>query len=226
MAQPTNFSVNPNKYSEDGWVQVLWEGTPSANHYAYRVYRLGPEDKVWQLIRQRTDAAANYTYDDYFAPAGDVFYAVVEVTQDVNGVQTEETRSPKLVRLSTPYYWILHPTNNQLHVKLRNVTSDDFSNERQYEIKNLIGRGRKIDIGDDWGKKGSIEGSIYDSADKSARKARLDIEAAKDLDSHWFLRNPFGDVWKIWWTDPEFSRVSGVGKSEFVTMTFEYYEVA
>lgn len=225
MAQPTVFSVSATHFAEDGYVHVTWTGAPSTNHYSYRVYRLDPEATEWKLVKERADTAANYTYDDYFAPAGRVFYAVVEVTA-VASVQTEETKAPRMVTLVTDYYWLLDPNDNSKHFKFRNVKSEEFHNERDTDIKKLIGRGRKVDVGDDWGKTGSLSGVIYDTEDKTARQIRLDMEASRDTNDYHYLRNPFGDVWKIWWEDPQFSRIPGVGKSEFVEMSFSYYEVA
>ena len=225
MAQPTVFSVNSNNFTENGYVRVSWANQVSANHYSYRVYRLDPDASGWVLVKERVDTPSSFTFDDYFAPVGSVYYAVVEVTESAS-VQTEETKVPKLVTLSTPYYWLLHPTDSTKNILLRGVNAEEFKNEREQSVKKLIGRGRKIDVGDDWGKTGSISGRIYDRTGKTARQARLDIEAAKDEGTHHFMRNPFGDVWKIWFDDPQFGRIAGVGTSEYVDISFTYYEVA
>src|SRR5689334_6363897 len=129
MAQPTAFSVNVTHYSEEAFVRVTWTGSPSTNHYSYRVYRQDPEgDGSWQLIKERSDTAANYTFDDYGAPVGVVKYAVVEVTA-VASVQTEEAKAPKTVTLASPYYWLIHPTDPSYNVQLRSVYTDEFATE-------------------------------------------------------------------------------------------------
>lgn len=224
MAQPTVFSLNATEWDTQGRVRIQWQYNASANHYSYRVYRLGPEDALPTLIYETTGSSTTSFYD-YYAPVGEVSYAVVEVTTS-GSTQVEEAKVYKTLTLAAGYYWLLHPSDNSKHILLRNVVSDGFANEREFEVKKLIGRGRKIDVGDDWGKTGSLEARIYDRPDKTARQARLDIEAGKDSNTHWFLRNPFGDVWKIWFEDPEFSRIAGTGASEHVDMSFTYYEVA
>lgn len=225
MAQPTIFSVNITHYSEEGFVRVTWTGAPSANHYSYRVYRQDPEVGTWVLVKERTDTPANFTFDDYGAPVGVVKYAVVEVTA-ISSVQTEEAMVSKSVTLTSPYYWLIHPTDISHNVQLRSVYTDEFATEREVDIKKLYGRGRKVDVGDDWGRAGSLSGRIHNSPTKTARQIRLDIEAAKDTVSYFNLRSPFGDNWKIWFDDPKFSRVQGVGYNEFVEISFAYYEVA
>lgn len=225
MAQPTIFAVNITHYTEEAFVRVTWTGSPSVNHYSYRVYREDPEVGTWVLIKERSDTSATYTFDDYGAPVGVVKYAVVEVTA-IADVQTEEDMVPKTVTLASPYYWLIHPTDASYNVQLRSVYTDEFGEEREVDVKKLYGRGRKIDVGDNWGKTGTLSGRIYNSPTKSAREIRLDIESAKETNSYFNLRSPFGDNWKIWFDDPKFSRVQGVGYNEFVEISFAYYEVA
>lgn len=219
-----NFSVNVSNYASEGYTKISWSGVMQPNHYSFRVYRSDPETEYWNLIRERSDTANNFTYDDYSAPVGAVQYAVVEVVIVGEG-QVEEAKKPRVVDLSSPYYWLIHPTDNSKNIQLRNITGDEFSEEREVEIKNLIDRGRKIDVGDSYGKIGSLTGKIYDRPGRTARQIRHDIESIKSTVVEYYLRNPFGDVWKIWFDDPKFSRIGGVGTSEFVEMSFNYYEL-
>lgn len=224
MAQPTVFTLNSTEWESKGRVRISWTYNASANHYSYRVYRLGPDDTTATLIYETTGSSTVSIYD-YYAPVGTVAYAVVEVTEAAS-VQTEETRVYKTATLAAGYYWLLHPTDSTKHIILRNVQSDQFQTERDFTVKKLMGRGRKIDVGDNWGRSGQISAVIYDRTDKTAREARQDIEDAKDQNTYWYLRNPFGDVWKIWFEDPSFGRIAGTGSSEHVEMSFTYYEVA
>lgn len=224
MATPTVFSVNTDNYLEGGYVHISWSGTPSVNHYSYRVYRMDP-DGTWALLNERSDTAATYTFDDYTAPSTLVRYAVVEVTA-IDSVQTEEAKAPRSVTLYSPYYWLIHPTDHTKNIQLRSVYTEDFQSEHDQDVKKLIGRGRKIDVGDDWGRTGSLSGRIMNSPTKTAREIRQDLENSKADNSYFYLRNSFGDNWKIWFEDPKFSRVAGVGDNEFVDVSFTYYEVA
>ena len=222
----TSVNINTTDFAERGFNVVSWTGTNAVNHFAWRVYRRdGDARYAWELLVQRVDTVATFTYTDNTAPSGNFFYAVVEVINNA-GVITEDARNGILTTTYTPYYWLIHPTNTLKTVQLRGVTAEEFKNERDTEIKQLIGRGRKVDVGDDWGKLGSVSGRIFNRTDRTARQIRLDIEDALDLGSFWYLRNPFGDVIKIWWGDPSFTRISGVGTSEYVDMSFDYQEVA
>lgn len=224
----SNVKINSTQFAEEGTNRITWTAVHAPDHYAYRVYRRPADLRTpWVLVAQRTDLATSYAVVDHLSPSFEQLYAVVEVYGTATS-NTEDNPNDnfQLVVLYTPYYWLVHPTNNAKTIQLRNVTGDTFTNEREVEIKNLIGRGRKVDVGDDWGKKGSLAGRIYDRPSRSARAIRLDMEDAKDLDSAWYLRNPFGDFWKIWWSDPAFTRIAGTGMSEYVDVSFEYTEVA
>lgn len=221
MAQ---FTVNSERYESDGFVRIVWSGQTKTNHYSFRVYRQSQQTGAWELLRERVDLANQFSYDDYAAPSGTVFYSVVEVTTSGSN-RIEEAHTPKAVQLETPYYWLVHPTDPSKSIQLRNITGDEFKEEREVEIKNIIGRGRKVDVGDSFGTTGTLTGRIYDRPGQTARQIRNAIENAKDTEDFYYLRNPFGDMKKIWFDDPSFSRIAGVGRSEYVEMSFAYYEV-
>lgn len=219
-----SFTLNSDRYESDGFVRIVWSGQTSANHYSFRVYRQDPNTGAWLLLRERVDLANTFSYEDYTPPTGIVFYSVVEVTS-IGSELNEERHTPKSILLESPYYWLVHPTDPSKSIQLRNITGDEFKEEREVEIKNIMGRGRKVDVGDSYGVTGTLTGRIYDRPGMSARNIRKAIEAAKDTTDFYYLRNPFGDMLKVWFEDPSFSRIAGVGKSEYVEMSFAYYEV-
>lgn len=219
----TQFSVNTSYYADDGFVRITWVYSPSPNHYAYRVYRRNVAGQgTWNMIYQET--GTNNLYDDYNAPAGSVEFAVVEVTM-VGGVETEEQKAPVTVDLASRYYWLIHPTDHNLDISLSVISGDEFKDEYEQEVLHLIGRGRKLDQGDNWGKSGTLSGTIYDRSGKTARQARLDLEALKASQTYFYLKTPFGDVWKVVLGEISFTRIAA-GPAEFVEVSIPYIEVA
>jgi hypothetical protein len=123
-------------------------------------------------------------------------------------------------------YWLVHPTNRALDTRLYTVTSDDFEDEIESEVINLIGRGRKEDRGDVWGKTGSLSCQLRDKAAISAADQRIQLEAVSREPSWFYLFSPYGDRYKVVISPPSFSRLAGTGQSEFFDVDLEYTEVA
>ena len=222
MAQ---FSVSDVNYETGGYVLISWTNAGiRAGHFSYRVYRRNADTGgSWTLIYETNAVQSNYSFQDYLAPVGNWQYSVVEVY--TSGSLVEETYVIQTVSLELSYYWLIHPSDNSKNIILRGVTGETFSTEREVSIKKLIGRGRKVDVGSRWGYTGEISGRLYPTTSKSARQQRLDLETAKATNVSYTLRNPFGDVFKIWFDDPKFTRVAGTGGSEVLEVSFTYYEV-
>ncbi len=123
-------------------------------------------------------------------------------------------------------YWLVHPTNRSFDTRLYSVISEDFQDEIESEVINLIGRGRKEDRGDVWGKTGSLSCQLRDKPTMSASDQRFKLEAVSREPSWFYLFTPFGDRYKVIITPPSFDRLSGTGQSEFFDVDLEYTEVA
>lgn len=59
----------------------------------------------------------------------------------------------------------------------------------------------------------------------TARSQRLKLEALKARRASVYLRNPFGDVWRVATGNVSANRIPGVGRSEFVDVQIPYEEV-
>lgn len=60
----------------------------------------------------------------------------------------------------------------------------------------------------------------------TARQQRLDIEELKGLRKALYMRNAFGDVWKVAAGEISVERIPGTGANEFTNVTVPYQEVA
>jgi hypothetical protein len=218
---------NLEDFMHSGYVRITWtnSGIP-ANFYAYRVYRR-VSGGARQLLFQTTANQSSYSYNDYNGPANiPVDYDVVAVRL-VNSVQTEEAASWSTITPIDNHYWITHPTNPSIALRLQHVTEDSFSFEQEKETMTLIGRGRKEDRGDVLGVTGSLTFELRDVTNgQTARdqKASL-LSMVQTAAPYLLLRTPFGDLWQVSFGTPEFSRTAGVGLHEMTTVTMSYEEI-
>ena len=122
-------------------------------------------------------------------------------------------------------YWLIHPTDANLNIGLKNVTEDSFEEEWEETSFNLINKGRKRDHGTRWGFTGSLTAQVWDTPEMTARAARLALEALRAEQTNVTLQTPFGDNWNIVITSVQVARTPGVGLREFHDVTLGYEEV-
>lgn len=222
------FTADTTDFATDGYVRLEWDDTGVlVDFYSWRLYRRLAGDIVWEgPIYETTDNVASYTFDDYFANENvGVEWGLTQVTQ-VSSVQTEQ---PYTIISDTPAsedYWILHPTDETLNVRLYHVTEDTYHDEYEESMMLLIGRGRKKDQGTNFGVSGSLTADIRDQSGETAKEQKAKLEALKESQSDLYLRTPFGQVWNVTLGQLEFTRTAGVGLREFGSMTIPYDEVA
>ena len=206
-----------------------WSSTKPGNWVAYRVYRRTDEQPSWQRLTHITTNVSSYLFRDWLAPANMVCeWAVVRVT-DESGNLVESAKDPIHAAIpNSDHYWLIHPQNSSLTVLLNNVESEEVEDEEEKETMHLIGRGRKVDLGDFLGVKGSLSATIRDRVfpdGRSGREQLRKIKSLKESQSLVYLRNPFGDVWPVKLGAISFTRESGVGVREFGSLTIPYEEV-
>lgn len=193
--------------------------------HSYRLYRNATIKMARELVAERTAWAQTYAINDFYFPAGTFTYDWVRVTGGAAGpeelIETQGPAAPLWVD-----YWLIHPTNRSFDMHLYGVNTDEFSTEIESETINLIGRGRKEDRGDVWGKVGSISCQLRDKPGWPASLQRLELEDASEEPSPFYLFSPFGDRWFISMEPPQFTRLPGVGQSELFDASFGYKEVS
>lgn len=223
----TTFTVDTTPFLASGYIQLNWTNAGAGSpHYSYRVYRRVGTTGAWVLVYE-TFGTTPFVYKDWWAAAQTQYqYAVVQVTLPA-GVQTEEAKvASALTAALTQYgYWLIHPTDETLNLNL-GVAGDEYKEETDQQIYNLIGRGRKVDVGTSWGKSGSLDVKIRDKTGLSARSFRLKLDILRATQTYLHLKNPFGDVDKIALGDIGYSRVPGAGQSDIADASIPYFEVA
>lgn len=235
----STISVGTANYASSGYVDLNWTMTTDPAFATQRIYRLKPskynidlEDDQgilqvaqWELIYETSDGLMR-SFKDYSAPSG--YSTSYKVNQVVTrfGSFVEANSTPQSVTIpQSSNYWLIDPDNDTHNVRL-GVTSDEFHNEIETVFTPLIGRGRHVSYGDDYGVVGSITAQIYNQGSLTAREVRLALEQIKRRRKALYLTNPFGDVWLVGTGDMSISRIAGAGTSEFFTVSFDYSEVA
>ena len=122
-------------------------------------------------------------------------------------------------------YWLIHPTNSALNVKLSIVISDEYEDEYEETTHLVINRGRKKEYGEHWGIKGTLTAQIRDETGRTAREAKQQLEALKATQDAITLQTPFGDTYSVTLGSIRIIRMAGVGDREFHDLTLAYEEL-
>ena len=239
---PAGVAVSTANYNTEnaGYISVTWDDTErdTADFLSWNIYRridqidaLGvvyESGPVELLGKDRTTQAA-YEFKDYTAPSGTkVTYWITQVVQKFeaeieSGHSTEVSVTPQ-----SDGYWFIDPDPADVAKASFKavVNADSYTHKYEEQEMFIIGRGRRVDRGDDYGIDGSMTCQLRDTwMGMTARQKKRRIEYLKDDVRDIYLRTPFGDVWKVNLGEVSVSRIAGVGIAEFCDVTIPYAEV-
>ena len=243
-ASPTGVTVDISHYNteEEGYVLLEWDDAArDVNFTGWTIARKADmidtnsgvvlEEGVWEDIY--TDYAIHedgYQYRDYLAPSTyQVTYSVVQwvnrIGQDIPSLPTESDS----VEPTSDGYWLIEPSIDQTGAeafKLSIVTSDEFTDEQEENEFVVIGRGRVVNKGQRLGNKGTLGVQLRHTGGTTARQKRLRLKDMQQRTRQLYLRNPFGDIFRVSVSSMSIGRLAGVGTSEFCDVTIPYSEVS
>ena len=222
---PPNPSIEvlATNFDNFGRVDLDWTGAPQDPTFVeWRVYRRATDEADWELLA----ATQDFQFFDHGAPPlPNVQYSVTQVGV-AYGVQVESQQYPIGVDLTSTSYLIKSQIEPGRVLMLENVTSDDFTDEYEREVMQIMGVGRKTEVGTNWGKKGSLGVQFRDFGIEG--RASADYAALTEIkdsgDSCW-LRIPFRDTLLVSIGDIAVKRIAGV-TGELTDVTIEYTEIA
>lgn len=243
---PTAIFVDETPYGMEeydsepgGYVHVEWSEDSDANFFSWNLYRkddlIDPntlavvEEGEYKLIYRHYEEQALITYKDYFAPSG---YKVTYMLRQQVNVEGQDIESEDGATdngfPNSDGYWIIFDSNEAGEADLFkfNVNEDSFTEEQEEAEFTVIGRGRVNNRGQNLGPKGSLTVKIRSGGTRSARQKRLILLEAQKTKRKVWLRNPFGDVFRVSVSQMQVSRIAGVGKEEFVDVQIPYSQVA
>ncbi len=219
------FSADATLYPTKGLVTVDWSGaTLDGSFYAWRLYRRPTGTAAWALLGEFASPTTR-TYKDYLCPSQQSQdYAVVQVDMSF-GVPTEGTYSPVAVVATALSYQLVCPSNDSLNLTLFAVTAENFGDEQEMASINLIGRGRRVEYGTNFGATGTITAAFKNDVTMTARAQRIALETLRASGQKVYLCNPFGDVFQIAITSAAITREAGTGLHEVATVSMGYSEI-
>lgn len=242
-AAPTGVSGVTTQYNVegDGYVRVLW--TSATRDAQFNYYSVERQDSLydpdtaavlevgtWNEVYKTYDKSqTNYEFQDYYAPSG--YRVSYRVTQVVTRFNDLVPSNPSTVVDTFPYsesYWLIDPSlgvDDRAAFRLYNVTGDSFTDAYEEAEYTVIGRGFHVDQGERLGYTGSLTAQLRTGGGTTARYKRLRLENIKKNASNLYLRNPFGDVFKVAVKSMQLDRIPGVGRSEFIDVSIPYSQV-
>lgn len=220
---PPNPSIEvlSTHYADAGRVDIEWHGAPKAATFIeWRVYRRADDGYDWEYL----GATDDYYFLDYSAPSmPNVQYSVTQVGMAF-GVQVESPLIPVSVDLTVTNYLLMVKDDPGISVPLY-VVGDEFTPEYEEEAMEVIGVGRKVEVGTTWGRKGTLtvhfrDMGIEGQAGENLRKL-MEVKEAKRA---CYLRIPFKQTLEVHISNIQIARIPGVA-SELSDITLEYTEI-
>jgi len=221
------WSIDATNYASSGYNQIDWSSaTADGNFNSWKVLRRYVGVTAWTLLFE-TQAVGTRTYRDYLVPSQQAVEYVVVQTGISFSVLVESAYVPQETTGTTPLYLLVCPSLESLNMVLYQVNSDSFGDEIESATINLIGRGRRVELGTRFGQSGQLTASLRDvePSGPTARAQRMSVEALRDSGRIVYFRNPFGDVFQVVMPTASFDRVAGVGLKEYMTLTLTYLEI-
>lgn len=219
-----------------GYNEVTWGRSGDSDDFAFwLIYRRDQlfdefssavtDDTGWKLLYKDFGFNEINTYYDYFArPGYETTYRVIYCESNPFGMflKSDPLDSDQVIPRGDGY-WIMD--SEGILFKLSIVTGDEFSDESEETEFNVVGRGRVVNRGQDLGVKGTLSAQLRHTGGTSARTKRLELLAAQKSNRVLFLRNPFGDIYKISFSNMSVSRIAGTGTAEFCDVNIPYAEI-
>lgn len=224
---PVAYTVDASGFEDQGKIVVDWSTQiPDLLFVSWMVYRRLQGASTWDLLTTIDDPTTVH-YDDWMAASQATYEYAVTQTAARSGLILESVidSTPVAVLADGSHYWFIDPYDSSFNVKLDHVKGDEYSDEWEQEEFIVIGRGRKLNQGTRGGYKGTLTAELRDNTSGTARGKRLKLELLKESRTHYFLRDPFGDLFQVSIGAVSFTRVAGVGTAEFLDVTIPYSEV-
>lgn len=229
-------SVLTDNSGTTGEINVTWtDAEKPADFYAWRLYQRRTTAAVWTKIYETLVDSASYDVDTYgWANAVAQEIILIGVSQNTTtGVlaETAYTGANSFTPTGDTKYTLVHPTTPALSVILGSTVKDSYSEEDEHEVINLLdlngeGGGRKVNLGSNFGKAGTLSAQLRDSSVYgTAASQLLALEDLHRAGTTVFLRDPFGGLTRVYVGTISIDRIPGVGTSELVDVSFSYSEV-
>ena len=141
------------------------------------------------------------------------------------GEYVESSFVPVSVDLSTSKYLLIVRDSPEVFLMFDNVVSDSYEIEREEFVMNVLGSGRKSEVGTNMGIKGSLDIHFRDMGTVGSAAADLrSIENIINENAVCVLRTPFEKKYQVHIGNLSVGRIAGV-VSGITDVSLDYAEV-
>ena len=224
LAPPNaNFDIVTTNHVGANRVDLEWFGSPQDPTFVeWRVYRRARPEDPWIFLGATEE---NYFMDHNAPPLATVEYSVTQAGVRFDAV-VESQLIPIGVDLSTSYYMLKVKDEPGLAMLLQIVTEDTFEHQYEETVLDIIGGGRKAEIGDKFGIAGSLTVHFRDMGLEGHAGDLYDaLVSIKDAKTACYLRVPHKDTLEVHIGNLSVTRVPGVA-TDISDISFSYTQVA
>lgn len=215
--------VDGTQFSELGYIEVSWDSASDESFLKWRIYRR-VEGGEFEVVHESEDPMIS-TFRDWFAPAQSTYeYSVVQVVERYGEEIETELTVPVAGYASHGSYWLLDELTPENSVRLYNVSGESFKPNKERAEFIVVGKGRHVEVGENIGRSGTLTAKFRDDEVTTARQKRILLESMLSNLGPVYLRNPFGDIYRVSLADPDYTRVVS-GPDEFIDLSINYSEV-
>ena len=213
--------ISATSYASQGYVTAAWVRGPDPMFVEWRLYRRHAGLDEWTLAATSRDPEAR-SLRDWLAAGTEVEHAMTQVaSRDGSLVESAPVLPPTTTRLGVSTYLLVVPSQDfALAVR---PSGDQFTEGRESHVMRIIGRGDKVNFGTGRSREGTLAVPLRNPA--TARVDRMAIDALVGSEHEVWLRDPFGDSFRVALREYSFERLGGVGTADLGDLQIPYVEV-
>ena len=214
-------AISAASYATQGYVTAIWTRGPDPMFVEWRLYRRQAGLEDWTLAATSRDPEAR-SLRDWLAAGTEVEHAMTQVaSRDGSLIESAPVLPPTTTGLVGSSYLLVVPSHDfAVAVK---PSGDQFTEGRESHVMRIIGRGDKVNFGTGRSREGSLTVPLRDPA--TARTDRMSIDALVGSQHEVWLRDPFGDAFRVALREYSFERLGGVGTADLGDLQIPYVEV-
>lgn len=232
MTAPTDTAVAKSGTGTGGYATVTWTDTGQDANWTRYIIRISEVPLFG--IQITVDAASFSVETPVILQNRDATFYVEEEIDNLDGTYTATAGNTDVLSAVTDidaYYVVTSAFRDDSTLALDPTgstsvaVSDDFTVEKEREVLNVMGRGRKVNYGTSFGESGSLSLQVRGATHASQITV---LEQAKALTTDgldYWIMTPFGEAKSVTFGDMGFKRLAGVGPIGMGEVSLPYTEV-
>jgi hypothetical protein len=227
-ANAVSVNVTQADVGGNGFVIVNWNAdTADPDFIEWRIYRRITPAGPWVLAgTEAVTTAGDAFFNDYsFLTSVEQEWAVVQAVTDFGQVLESDYDASDTGTPESTYYWLADSLDpDGFSLRLTQTVADSFSQEFERFESHVLGRGRRVEIGDYLGIRGTLTVHYREATSIMSEELRA-LEAIQLQKTPVWLRTPFARTVLCYLADLSITRLAGVGPREMVDVTIPYIEI-